>query len=44
MKYFMNVCEKCGVPASRSIIWNEGKGVTEIHYYCKNHIPKYKNS
>ena len=40
----MNVCEKCSELASRCIIWNEGKGLTETHYYCKNHIPKYKNS
>ena len=40
----MNVCEKCGELASQCIIWNEWKGVTEIHYYCKNHNPKSKNS
>ncbi len=40
----MPVCEKCGEPASRSITWNEAKGVTEIRYYCKNHIPKSENS
>ncbi len=40
----MPVCEKCGEPASRSITWNEAKGLTEIRYYCKNHIPKSKNS
>jgi len=36
MTYFMNVCEKCGEPASRSITWDEDKGVTRINYYCKN--------
>ncbi len=36
----MPVCEKCGEPASRSITWDEAKGVTEIRYYCKNHNPK----
>ena len=44
MTYFMNVCEKCGESASRSITWDEDKGVTRINYYCKNHIPKSKNS
>ncbi len=40
----MPVCEKCGAPASRSITWDEVTGVTKINYYCKNHIPKSKNS
>ncbi len=40
----MPVCEKCGAPASRSITWDEVEGVTKINYYCKNHIPKSKNS
>ena len=44
MTYFMNVCQKCGEPASRSITWDEDKGVTRINYYCKNHIPKSENS
>ena len=44
MIYFMPVCEKCGQPASRSITWDEDKGVTRINYYCKNHIPKSKKS
>ena len=44
MIYFMNICEKCGKPASVSSIWHEGKGVTRIHRYCKNHDPKSENS
>jgi len=38
------VCEKCGEPASQCIIWDEDKGVTRIHYYCKKHDPKSENS
>ena len=44
MIYFVPVCERCGEPASQSITWDEDKGVTRIHYYCKNHNPKSKNS
>ena len=44
MIYFVPVCERCGEPASRSITWDEDKGVTRIHYYCKKHNPKSENS
>ena len=44
MIYFMNVCEKCGEPASICITWDEYEGVTRIHYFCKNHNPKSENS
>ena len=44
MIYSMPVCEKCGAPASRSIIRREGEGVTKINYYCENHTPKSENS
>jgi len=42
MIYFVPVCERCGEPASQSITWDEDKGVTRIHYYCKKHFLVYR--